>query len=102
MASFDEVLRSPDKKWKRKSWQAGQFSKDAATSTLLYHRDITATDWEVVEEPKKKVTMYMALVKFSTGGYFASQSIYETETKAIIDYPDFVRLLTEYPIEVGV
>lgn len=69
--------------------------------TIFMIRD----DWELYEEPKKKVMMYPALLitnaSDSKTGYLVTESLFETEKEAKDRYTyTFVKLLTDRGIEV--
>ena len=97
--TLQEAMKS-GKRIKREFWSQFQnFSLDNAVTIEGAFSD----DWEVEHDPKQKVKMYKALCKNENGTPYETPHYFKFEDEAERTYTNgFIRLLTEYPIEVEI
>jgi hypothetical protein len=65
--------------------------------------EILMGDWEpVIEKKTKTVVMYQVLCRDISGYFYIPETLYRTDSEIKNGLPEFIKLLTDRPIEVEV
>jgi hypothetical protein len=108
---FEQVMPAlrEGKRMRRKGWDKGIFTLAAKSyfgeiNLAIYVSDILEDDWEILEEPKKKVKYYPVLFHDKFNGYYISDLKFKSlelanryrNSSSSVDY-EVIRLVTEIP-----